>query len=186
MQQVALGGRKRLPRVGECIVADGRRPCQRQPLRGQPVPSRGANPSTWFVDLRGDEKTGFNAFGSLRCGHLKKFFAKQPRRLASFAWAFMFRRPCRSNRAFVVGAEDKAGRHNGSRRVYLRIQPNLFRVRAVLVPAEQTNRAASDPNYRCRNDNPAPSQWVQKRASCSRRSLAVIQPKTASINGSKQ
>ena len=32
--QVALGGRKRLPRVGECIVADDGPPCQRQPLRG--------------------------------------------------------------------------------------------------------------------------------------------------------
>ena len=54
LQQVALGGRKRLPRVGECIVADGRLPCQRQPLRGQPVPSQGVDPSTWFVGLRGD------------------------------------------------------------------------------------------------------------------------------------
>jgi len=30
----ALGGRKRCLRVGECIVADGRLPCQLQPLRG--------------------------------------------------------------------------------------------------------------------------------------------------------
>ena len=41
LQQLALGGRKRLPRVGECIVADGGLPCQRQPLRGLTVPSRG-------------------------------------------------------------------------------------------------------------------------------------------------
>src|SRR3954451_3276230 len=47
LQQVALGGRKRLPRVGECIVADGRHPCQRQPLRGQLLPSQGVDPSTW-------------------------------------------------------------------------------------------------------------------------------------------
>src|ERR1044072_660070 len=40
-QQVALGGRKRLPRVGECIVADGRPPCQPQPLRGLSRPKRG-------------------------------------------------------------------------------------------------------------------------------------------------
>src|SRR3954462_6217933 len=55
LQQVALGGRKRLPRVGECIVADGRLPCQRQPLRGQLLPSQGADPSTWFLGLRGDD-----------------------------------------------------------------------------------------------------------------------------------
>jgi hypothetical protein len=52
LQQVALGGRKRLPRVGECIVADGGLPCQRQPLRGFSAPMRGDNPSTWFVGLR--------------------------------------------------------------------------------------------------------------------------------------
>jgi hypothetical protein len=52
LQQLALGGRKRSPRVGECIVADGWLPCQRQPLRGLTVPSRGANPSTWFVGHR--------------------------------------------------------------------------------------------------------------------------------------
>src|SRR6476469_7595082 len=39
--QIALGGRKRLLRVGECIVADGRPPCQLQPLRGQVYPSKG-------------------------------------------------------------------------------------------------------------------------------------------------
>ena len=47
------GGGLRLPRVGECIVADGRPPCQRQPLRGLSRPSRGADPSTWSVGLRG-------------------------------------------------------------------------------------------------------------------------------------
>ena len=54
--QVALGGSKRLPRVGECIVADGGPPCQRQPLRGRPIPSGGADPSTWFVGLVGDRR----------------------------------------------------------------------------------------------------------------------------------
>src|SRR6476469_4479868 len=54
LQQVALGGRKRLSRVGECIVADGWLPCQRQPLRGQLLPSQGVDPSTWFVGLRSD------------------------------------------------------------------------------------------------------------------------------------
>jgi hypothetical protein len=43
-----------MPRVGECIVADGWPPCQRQPLRGLRLPNRGADPSTWFVGLRSD------------------------------------------------------------------------------------------------------------------------------------
>ena len=70
----ALGGRKRCLRVGECIVADGRLPCQRQPLRGQPVPSQGVDPSTWFVDLRGD---GLNR-------SIKVRFAKMPQSEKSF------------------------------------------------------------------------------------------------------
>jgi hypothetical protein len=45
-----------MPRVGECIVADGGPPCQRQPLRGRPVPSGGADPSTWLVVLGGDRR----------------------------------------------------------------------------------------------------------------------------------
>jgi len=53
LDRIALGGRKRLPRVGECIVADGGPPCQRQPLRGLRLPKGGADPSTWFVGLRG-------------------------------------------------------------------------------------------------------------------------------------
>jgi hypothetical protein len=44
LRQVALGGRKRLSRVGECIVADGGHPCQRQPLRGHSRPSQGGRP----------------------------------------------------------------------------------------------------------------------------------------------
>jgi hypothetical protein len=54
--KVALGGSKRMPRVGECIVADGGPPCQRQPLRGQLFPKRGVDPSTWFVGLRSDRR----------------------------------------------------------------------------------------------------------------------------------
>lgn len=54
--QSALGGRKRLPHVGECIVADGWLPCQHQPLRGLTVPSRGAGPSTWIVGLRSERR----------------------------------------------------------------------------------------------------------------------------------
>jgi hypothetical protein len=57
--QSALGGRKRLPHVGECIVADGRLPCQYQPLRGLTVPSRGAGPSTWFLGV--EERAAFLA-----------------------------------------------------------------------------------------------------------------------------
>jgi hypothetical protein len=60
LQQVALGGRKRLSRVGECIVADGRLPCQRQPLRGYCLPSRGVNPSTWFFVSRAKWVNPFN------------------------------------------------------------------------------------------------------------------------------
>jgi hypothetical protein len=39
------------PSIGECIVADDGRPCQRQPLRGRRLPIRGGDPSTWFVLL---------------------------------------------------------------------------------------------------------------------------------------
>ena len=78
--QIALGGRKRLPRVGECIVADGWRPCQRQPLRGLTFPSRGADPSTWFVGLRSESSSARS------CAESPSRFASQcsdrPRRLA--------------------------------------------------------------------------------------------------------
>jgi hypothetical protein len=60
-QQVALGGRKRLPRVGECIVADGRRPCQRQPLRGLKPPFQGLDPSHVVHCLRGESLIPFNS-----------------------------------------------------------------------------------------------------------------------------
>lgn len=56
-QQVALGGRKQLPRVGECIVADGWRPCHANRCGVLPSLAGGLNPSTWFVGLRSD---GFN------------------------------------------------------------------------------------------------------------------------------
>jgi hypothetical protein len=55
-RQFALGGSKRLPRVGECIVAEGGPPCQRQPLRGHCLPKRGADPSTWSVGRLGDRR----------------------------------------------------------------------------------------------------------------------------------
>jgi hypothetical protein len=54
--QAALGGRKRLRHVGECIVAEGWPPCQRQPLRGRRLPSGGVDPSTWSVGLVGDRR----------------------------------------------------------------------------------------------------------------------------------
>ena len=47
--QQTLRGEERLTRVGECIVADGRLPCQHQPLRGLSFPSRGEGPSTWSL-----------------------------------------------------------------------------------------------------------------------------------------
>jgi hypothetical protein len=39
------------PSIGECIVADDGRPCQRQPLRGRRRPIGGETHSTWFVCL---------------------------------------------------------------------------------------------------------------------------------------
>ena len=115
LQQVALGGRKRLPRVGECIVADGRLPCQRQPLRGQRLPSQGVDPSTWFVDLRGD---GLNPFKRVnrRVAVIQILCSKPHDDL-----------PLGEHSCFVVGGEDTAGRHNGSRRVYLRFREKLLR-----------------------------------------------------------
>jgi hypothetical protein len=77
--QSALGGRKRLPRVGECIVADGWRPCQHQPLRGLTVPSRGAGPSTWIVGLRSERRC---LPASALARRQSQWFEMRPRRLA--------------------------------------------------------------------------------------------------------
>jgi hypothetical protein len=105
LQQVALGGRKRLPRVGECIVADGWLPCQRQPLRGFAVPSRGANPSTWFVGLR-SVGSSWATDVSPRCRSQQCF--DLPRRLAPRAPLSVPRR----------GAGRYGSLKDGSRRVF--------------------------------------------------------------------
>jgi hypothetical protein len=46
--RIAMGGAQS-PSIGECIVADDGRPCQRQPLRGRRLPIGGGDPTTWFV-----------------------------------------------------------------------------------------------------------------------------------------
>src|SRR5262249_2028379 len=86
----ALGGRKRCASVGECIVADGRPPCQLQPLRGFCRPLRGVNPSTWSVGLR-DEDVNRSTRKWPR-SVFRKLFCEIPRRLASCAPAPRVRR----------------------------------------------------------------------------------------------
>ena len=80
-QQVALGGRKQLPRVGECIVADGWLPCHANRCGVLPSLAGGLNPSTWFVGLRSD---GFDRPKrvSLSSPSHCVFVLDRPRRLA--------------------------------------------------------------------------------------------------------
>ena len=100
-RQVAVGGSRRLLHVGECIVADGGPPCQRQPLRGQRLPIRGGGPSTWFPSLLSgwlnvSAKAIKQAAGPVLCGKGHDDLPRGPH-------------------PFVVGRQNTGHRHSRSR-----------------------------------------------------------------------